>query len=403
MRLRSSVRRSSGQDIGGIVTDILRQILKRNWASYSHQQLYDMVRTEATGTGCLAGADNAWAEFTALMTDSMRRVDELLRKAGANWEGLAAESARNGVTPLAQWADDAGTAGNASGSAIRQVADSFFYTANAMPEPVKVAVRGNVADVFGGMIDRDNQERQAQQAKLRAVELMQRYSNSVHSAVSSLGVFLPPQEITVRSGPFTFPAGEAGVRRANGAIVTVPTGGSASTEHGQPEARQEPVPAEQESSRSGGAPEARTPSAGTAAARTGPAGGGTVPAAVVGAGEATAAPTAGQPASGGFAGGARVLSGSLDYRLGERLPGGPAPRPGAGLGAGGRSDGGAVRSQGAAVARTGGIGTGPAAARREEDGEHVSPDYLQGYHDDFWGIAPEASPPVIGAEPEAAP
>jgi hypothetical protein len=43
-----------------------------------------------------------------------------------------------------------------------------------------------------------------------------------------------------------------------------------------------------------------------------------------------------------------------------------------------------------------------AAARREEDEEHVSPEYLRTVHD-FWDVTPPASPAVIGEENAASP
>jgi hypothetical protein len=38
-----------------------------------------------------------------------------------------------------------------------------------------------------------------------------------------------------------------------------------------------------------------------------------------------------------------------------------------------------------------------AAARREEDKEHVSPEYLRTDHDEFWAVS-QASPAVIGGD-----
>ena len=87
--------------------DLIKAILQQNWESYTHQNLYDMVRTEAAGAAVLSEADQAWTEFTKLVSDSRRRIDGLMKLAGASWEGAAADSMRAGVTPLTQWADDA--------------------------------------------------------------------------------------------------------------------------------------------------------------------------------------------------------------------------------------------------------------------------------------------------------
>jgi hypothetical protein len=55
------------------------------------------------------------------------------------------------------------------------------------------------------------------------------------------------------------------------------------------------------------------------------------------------------------------------------------------------------RAGGASPAGFGPFGAG-APARREEDGEHASPDYLLAYHDEFWVGDSALPPPVIGEE-----
>jgi hypothetical protein len=399
------------------VSDLLKRILQQNWPFYSHRQLYDMVRTEAAGAGVLSDAERAWSEFAALMTDSRARIDELLREAGASWEGIAAESMAQGVTPLAQWADDAGAAGQASGSGLRQVGDSFSYTANAMPEPVRVTVTARYANVFSGQIDQDRQDRLAQEAKLRAVELMQRYSTDAHSAVSGLGVFVPPQEVTVRATPLQPPGGTA-VQHGGNQIVTAAPGGArlrretATQPDPGPASDESPAPDETPTAHSGGtlAPTTETATAGPGPVTTSSgAAAPTAPAASV----ASVVPVgSNQRTTGGFPTGTGNSTGSRAARPEDRLPGRPAPRPGVGPVDGGRHDAGAARTQGARIAaRTGAIGTGPtlapaAATRREEDEEHVSPEYLRTVHK-FWDVTPPASPPVIGDEdgapPQAAP
>jgi len=243
------------------------------------------------------------------------------------------------------------------------------------------------------LIDQERQERQAQEAKQRAVELMQRYSTNAQSAVSSLGVFVAPQEVTVRSGPVDLPGGGA-VQRGGNVIVTAPS----------PETVQAPAEtggtARDEVKGSAGKPATEVAGRSLPTSQTQATPGLTTPSQTV---PATEAPS--QQATGGFAAGTGVpgtarppgRAGELSG-LGER----PAPGPGAGSGGGGRFDGGAARGQGATIAaRAGAIGAGPAmapaaAARREEDKDHVSPEYLQAYHDAFWDTAPAASPAVIG-------
>lgn len=102
--------------------DIWKKIVGQHWAFYPHQRLYDMVKTEATGPGAVSEADDTWREFTTMMADSRDTIEQLLKEAGASWEGRASESMQVGVTPLAQWADDAHTAGSASNASVRRLA-----------------------------------------------------------------------------------------------------------------------------------------------------------------------------------------------------------------------------------------------------------------------------------------
>ncbi len=375
------------------MNEILKRILRQNWAFYTHRQLYDMVRTEARGAGVLSDTGRAWAEFSALMIQSRQRIDELLRKAGASWEGLAGESMRAGVTPLAQWADDAGTAGEASGHGLSNVGDAFALTSHAMPEPVEVVpdsgFPSKIVHLFGGLTDQDRQTRLAHEAKRRAVELMDSYSSNAHTAVSSLGVFVPPQEISVQPEPVNHTSG-GGVNQAGGVVVTGPAGAAGPL--------REPVSRPAPEARSGAAPGARDAGESTRHQATPEGTGPTTTRELPG--TTGTNPAAGQSGS-GFPAGAGFSSG-----LRERLPGPPAPIPGAGSGGGGRHDGGAQRAAGARVAaRVGATGTGPAMVpaaaaqrNREEDREHTSPEYLVTDHDEVWDGTTVPSPPVIGAE-----
>src|SRR5689334_17326260 len=92
-----------------------------NWAASSHQRLYDEIHgdagffgTNGAGVSGAAGAQDGWAELAALMARAYWRTEAALAKAGAEWEGGAADAMRSGVTPLAQWAVDAHDASAAS-------------------------------------------------------------------------------------------------------------------------------------------------------------------------------------------------------------------------------------------------------------------------------------------------
>src|SRR5262245_28725642 len=108
--------------------DTTNDIHDLNWASFSHDDLYRMVRIEASGPEGMADTDQAWAELTLLMRQSRQTIDTLLREAGASWEGLAADAMRDSVTPLAQWTDQTAAASTATGDSVRDVAEWFAFT-----------------------------------------------------------------------------------------------------------------------------------------------------------------------------------------------------------------------------------------------------------------------------------
>jgi PPE family protein len=376
--------------------DLVKEILGQNWPFYSHQKLYDMVRTEAPGVGAMASADLAWMEFVTLMAESRQNVERLLREAGAAWEGLAGESMQTGVSPLVQWVEDATAAGEASSDSVRQVRESFAYTSNAMPEPVEPAVDPRFPPtfryLFAGQIDQDARDHLAQEAKRHAVELMELYSSNAGAAVDSVGAFVPPQDVTVAAAPhqsFGGPVGHA-VRD----IVTAPPDpGRGAVEHAThppaPDAGSPSTPSGQPSghgSRPAVPPAATHTSTADAVgsagpATTTPAGEGTRPAGSspwFGGGTWGPGPAAREPArSRGRAGTTGVTPPTSDHPA-SGWGAAAAPRPAAsGMGP---------------LLPVGGVG-------RTEDEEHRSPDFLRDYHDELWGAdGLPVVPPVIGAD-----
>ncbi|MGQ0841241.1 PPE domain-containing protein [Actinokineospora sp.] len=378
-----------------------------------------------------------------LMAESKADVDQALAEAGVSWEGLGAEAMTAGLTPLAQWADDAGTAGVASTASVNTVGAAFAHASYSMPEPVQVTSTANsdfggvpssFVHMFGGQTDQDRQEQAAQEAKRRAVELMTGYETESGSAVGNVGTFVPPQPVTVAAAQPTItpPAvdsadsrfvgptgrdsepggwpGTAGLSaRVPGAGTDLVTPGGATATAG---AAPVPVP---------GAGGPFVPVPGSGLPGSGLPGSGVVPG--PGAPIGGLVPWSGRPGGrpGGLLGGPRGLGGPA---IGEQIRGGRAGGglPGAGVGEHGPGRGGSVGddghrgagrgalpgagehaggARGGAAGRAGGtagpMGAG-GGAPREEDGEHFSPGYLLDHHNEFWDVFPPVAPPVIGED-----
>ncbi len=163
------------------------------WEGYEHEQLYAHVKGDARGTSSIEGTTTTWATFIDHTTQTRGAVERLLGEAGAGWGGGAAESMTAGVSPLAAWADQAAIAGQQSQASLQQVAESFTHTANAMPEPVPVPSKATqgIPTSFPGMIagqtDEDVVDQEAQQAHLRAIDLMTGYNSQSQQSAGSAG------------------------------------------------------------------------------------------------------------------------------------------------------------------------------------------------------------------------
>ena len=197
-----------------------------NWDGSSHQRLYDEIHgnagffgTDGAGVSGAHGAQDGWAELAALMARAYWRTEAALAKAGAEWEGGAADAMRSGVTPLSQWAVDAHDASAASAHSTETHVLSYSAAKNTMPEPVKVTSTANsdglgipamYTHLLGGQTDQDKQEAAAQEAKAEAVRIMSGYEAESGFAQAGVGQFVPPPSVTVAVAPPT-PTGGDGI------------------------------------------------------------------------------------------------------------------------------------------------------------------------------------------------
>ncbi len=399
-----------------------------NWASYSHARLYAMVRTEAEGAPAVLMTETEVDEFRLLMQQSVEDVEQALAEARVSWQGLAAESMHAGVSPLAQWARDAATAAEASGTSVREIGEAFLTTSFGMPEPVPTPSKTmtfppSVEDLTVVQQDLDAAEREAQNAKLRSVELMETYSTNSAAAQGGVGTFVPPQDVTVglpEPKPDVISVADDGVEGSGG-------GGEAGQPGGSGDRGYRSGPGSGDSGPVGGDPAGRETTPGAA-----PPPGGTDPARVT-APPSRFAPvhvpagstpvTGGSPVTGfglvpvgtGDFGGRGAGGGAGGGRGSGGAPGNGGGGTGRGPAAGGTPGrGGAVGAGplvGEPVATRGGAGAagrpgtgmggfGPMGAGRrdDEDKERTSPEYLRDFRDDFWDDTPPVAPPVIGED-----
>lgn len=412
-----------------------------NFDAYSHQDLFSMINNHDTATACMASAPSTagtqavWQEFAQLMASAQDRVQRALAKAGAEWVGGAADQMNSGVAPMGVWAGDTHAAGADTHGSVVMQSSAYSSAQRSMPAPKQVTstansdfvgIPGGVTHLFGGQTDQDQQEADAKAAKAQAVTVMNNYQSGSSAATSSVGTFTAPPAIAGSIG--TAPASTGQVGGYGGSPNSMNSGygntgggygsgGAYSGAHDsmngggvgfnpipgggpQPGNGAQPTPGHQPQVGFPGAPG----SAGASSA-SGPWGGGIGESALFG---------------GAFAGG---LAGGIGSGLGR---GGSSTTSTNGLGAeeeegfgkGGASEadgegrsarnGGIIgeeeenfrRNGSAAAGAKGAAGAngamaGGAGAKKEEDKEHKSADYLEEL-DDVWTGGETVAPSVIG-------
>jgi hypothetical protein len=257
-----------------------------NYAAFTLDQLYAQVHG-GPGTSVV---DPTVAGLTALgpkVTDSARRLRELMQRAGVDWRGHAAVAAGDAVRRTARWVDDSGRSTGTGGGAIGDYAASW----NAMlrrvepPKPVPPPDFWNtVTEFFGGGSDHALAVRDNDEARKRTIEAMQAHETAARYAVSAFQDPPPP------------PATGANDHLAGAGPVALATGHPADSGWPAPKSG---------TNRTAGTPT----TSGTPALGGAPAGGAPTPG---GAPTEGVAPAGGAPNSGGApdAGGAQVVAGA---------------------------------------------------------------------------------------------
>lgn len=188
-----------------------------NFDAQSHEQLYEKIHG-GPGHSAAQAVDDAWNSFRAVMGNAKSELESAIRDAGVVWVGAAGERFTGSAAPLAQWAEDARVAGVETHNAFSAQTSHYSGAQTRMPEPLEVTSTANddffgipagFTHLVGGQTDQDVQEQQANEAKREAVRVMNGYRDGASSAVSLLGTFTPPPQVTTQVTEPTFERSEA--------------------------------------------------------------------------------------------------------------------------------------------------------------------------------------------------
>lgn len=105
-----------------------------NWAAYSHEELYQMLRDQAD-VGDVSEIAAEWGRHAEALTGHADRVRELRTSLTANWQGEAAERAAEWIDRLADHIGAIGARASQVRQAAQESAEALAQARNSMPAP----------------------------------------------------------------------------------------------------------------------------------------------------------------------------------------------------------------------------------------------------------------------------
>lgn len=198
------------------------------WQGHTHSELYDRIH-QGAGPDASTAAVRRWIALSNELDEIDSGVAAALNTARAEWEGSAANSAQDGLRPLAEWTRAARDAAERMRACAEHQAELVARARTEMPPPVPVtaeepgAARSMLVHLFGGQTDYEAQEARSDAAERRAFQVMRTYQAGSEANTTSLASFPKPPQVVVDAPADPTPAsGQAGGRgQAGRAPVTV--------------------------------------------------------------------------------------------------------------------------------------------------------------------------------------
>lgn len=172
------------------------------WSGYSHEELYQKINA-GPGPKASHASMERWEGVSAALAEINSELHAGVLGSGAKWEGSAADQARNGMNPLAAWADEARGGAEVMRLSAELQADYIAKARADMPPPVKVTaedpgvVVSALTHLVGQQTDHEIQEKVRNAAEQRAREVMTTYASSTTSNVTTLGQFNRPPQLVI--------------------------------------------------------------------------------------------------------------------------------------------------------------------------------------------------------------
>ncbi|GAA3431404.1 WXG100 family type VII secretion target [Kutzneria kofuensis] len=397
-----------------------------NYPGLPHEELKKLV-TVNVNPGAAYAAGDEWKQLAGQLREAAITLDAAINGSQSHWEGAAADLARAHLAKVRDWSADTAEFFNATGTAMHDQVDAAAKAKTDMPDPVDFdpakmieQAAGNPIAMITLPVEMYTTYQASNEAKDKAVKVVQTRDASMQAASASIPAFTPPPDISDGSTASTTVASAGPVGSGSGVAAYHGTSGGGSYGGGS----------------------SYTPSGGGSyhPAASVPGGGGTYTPGPVGGGGGGPTrisgydPGLGNPGynapnytntpggnspygpggggnpglAGGFGPGGGGGGGGTGYRGGAGGMGSSATssaaKPGAGpaTGAGSAAEGAGARGGMGATGGAGQSGMSPGAAgrggKKEEDKEHKRPTFLV-ETDDVFGDGQMVAPTVIGENP----
>jgi hypothetical protein len=375
-----------------------------NWDSFDSEQLYNF----ATQNNSPTTADDLGRSFNDggnSLAEAANGLFEAVSRLDGAWSGVAADSAKGALKPLAQAAGTAGQTAQLMG--VRMSEQSVAATEVRKLPPAKTFSQEQSLNAMltGGPVamqqDLKVQKDAADSVKREQISYLNTYTQAMSSVDAQTPSFVPPQE--------TITGGSGGTTRVSSSDIHTPTTQTPPTRTTTNDTSKDKVKGVTD-----------THNVNTDIGHVGPTdqtGRTPLPGNTTSAGYTPVNPTSGPNTFGPGGGGGVNTGGPGASGFGPGFGGGFGPGAGAGAGAGAGSGSGAnpgstgprgmspaemspSRAAGAAERGNQGMGGGPRGkGESEEDQEHERPAYLvEGDPESTFGNDQLTAPPVIGGD-----
>jgi hypothetical protein len=172
------------------------------WQGYRHPELFAQIN-EGPGPAGSIDSVRRWSELTRALGDIDAGLAAAVTSAMAGWQGVAADSAHDGLRPLGNWAAEAQQATTVMRERAEQQAEFISKARQDMPPPVQVTseepgtAETLLTHLFGGQTDYELQEAKQHAAEQRAFDVMRTYEASTQTNTTSLASFTQPPQVVV--------------------------------------------------------------------------------------------------------------------------------------------------------------------------------------------------------------